>query len=67
MKDKCQDKFPVRTDNLWKDYLNEKEIIMQPTDLLYSFTLLPFPDDKTILFPVVLKDGKDKRQGVKVM
>lgn len=32
----------MRTGNLWQDYINEKEIITQPTNLLYAFTQLPF-------------------------
>jgi len=32
----------VRTDNLWQDYISEKEIFMQPSHWFYAFTQLPF-------------------------
>lgn len=37
----------------------------QPVICIHSVAISP--DDKIILFPVVLKVGKDKRQGVKVI
>lgn len=57
----------MRTDNLGRDYSNEKDHHVTNQLLTHIRSVASPPKDKIILFSVVISIGKDERQGVKVI